>query len=66
MKLNVGTKDAAIRVVLGTVIALIGLYEASWWGLLAVIPFATAYFSFCPLYKLLGINSGKKHKTEVK
>jgi len=66
MKQNVGNKDAAIRVVLATVIALIGFYNASWWALLALIPLATAYFGFCPLYKLLGINTCKKHKTQVK
>jgi hypothetical protein len=57
MKLNVGNKDGTIRVVLGTIIALLGYYYGSWWGLLAFIPFTTAYFSFCPLYKLLGINT---------
>jgi hypothetical protein len=42
------------------IIALAGYYYNSWWGLLAVIPLITAYFSFCPLYKLLGINTFKK------
>lgn len=65
MKLNIGNKDAVIRVVLGTVIALIGFYYGSWWGLLGIIPLATAYFSFCPLYKLFGINTCKT-KTGMK
>lgn len=65
MKPNVGEKDAAVRIVLGSIIGLVGFYFKSWWGLLAIIPFLTAYFSFCPLYKLFGINSCKV-KTNAK
>jgi Protein of unknown function (DUF2892) len=59
MKPNVGQKDAAVRMVLGVLIALAGFYFKSWWGLLAFVPLVTAYFNFCPLYKLLGINTCK-------
>lgn len=59
MKQNVGRKDAAVRIVLAVVIGFVGYYYKSWWGLLALVPLATAYFSFCPLYKLLGINTCK-------
>jgi hypothetical protein len=59
MKPNVGTKDAMVRMVLGVLIALAGIYYTSWWGLLAFVPLVTAYFNFCPLYKLLGINTCK-------
>jgi Protein of unknown function (DUF2892) len=59
MKSNVGQKDATVRMVLGILIALAGFYFKSWWGLLAFVPLLTAYFNFCPLYKLLGINTCK-------
>jgi hypothetical protein len=59
MKQNVGRNDAMVRMILGVLIALAGIYYTSWWGLLAFVPLLTAYFNFCPLYKLLGINTCK-------
>ncbi len=59
MKPNVGRNDAMARLVLGLLIALAGYYYGSWWGLLAFVPLVTAYFNFCPLYRLLGINTCK-------
>ena len=60
MKQNVGKNDAAIRFLLAVIIALAGIYYESWWGLFAMVPLLTAYFNFCPLYKLLGISTGKR------
>ena len=60
MKQNVGKNDAAIRFLLAVIIALAGIYYKSWWGLIAFGPLLTAYFNFCPLYKLLGMNTGKR------
>jgi hypothetical protein len=57
MKQNVGRKDAFIRLVLGIVLACVGLYLGSWWGLLGIIPVATAFTRFCPLYSLFGFNT---------
>jgi hypothetical protein len=62
MKQNVGSKDASIRTVLAIAIAAGGVYFKSWWGLLAIVPLATAWFSFCPIYTLLGINTCKVKK----
>jgi len=58
MKLNVGSIDRALRVVAG--LALIGLTLAGMigvWGWIGIVPLATALFSFCPLYTLLGVNT---------
>ena len=58
MKLNVGTIDRALRVLLGlaligcTVTGVIGL-----WGWIGVVPLATGLFRFCPLYTALGVNT---------
>ncbi len=57
MKSNVGKSDRIFRVVLGISVALAGFYFNSWWGLLAIVPIATAYLSFCPLYSLFGIST---------
>lgn len=59
MKCNVGKTDKIIRWVIGIVIAALGLYYKSWWGLLALIPILTAIFGFCALYILLKINTCK-------
>jgi hypothetical protein len=59
MKMNVGTWDRIARAVVGLV--LIGATIAGWigaWGWIGVVPLATAAFSFCPLYAMLGISSG--------
>lgn len=57
MKKNVGTTDKIIRIIIGLVIAAIGVYYESWWGLLAIVPLATAFLSFCGLYTILGVST---------
>ena len=59
MKHNVGQTDKTIRIVLFIIIAAIGIYYKSWWGLLAIVPLATALLGTCPLYALFGINTCK-------
>lgn len=57
MKKNVGQIDRNIRIVLALVIAVLGLYFKSWWGLVAIVPLATALSLFCPVYKIFGLNT---------
>jgi len=57
MKINVGTTDKIIRLLMAIIISIAGLYFQSWWGLLATIPLLTGLVSFCPLYALAGINT---------
>jgi Protein of unknown function (DUF2892) len=57
MEYNVGRLDRAIRFILAIAIGALGIYFQSWWGFLAVVPLFTGAFSFCPLYKILGINT---------
>jgi Protein of unknown function (DUF2892). len=57
---NVGKIDKSIRLIIGVVIAVLGLYYQSWWGLLAIIPILTAIFGFCALYIPFKINTCKK------
>ncbi len=56
MQANVGTIDRALRIVVGLVlIALVFVGPQTAWGWLGLIPLATAFIRFCPLYRLLGI-----------
>lgn len=60
MKCNVGRTDRIVRIILGLVIALLGVVFNSWWGLVGMIPLVTGLFAFCPAYFLLNINTGAK------
>ncbi len=62
MKKNVGTIDKIIRVLLALIIASIGIYYQDWWGLLAIIPLATAFSGFCPAYCPLKLSTNKKEE----
>lgn len=58
---NMGSIDRVVRVILGVV--LLALFFAGprmSWGLLGLIPLATAAIGFCPLYTLLGIRTRKE------
>jgi len=64
MRINVGSADQFVRFILTIVIAVIGIHYKSWWGLLAIVPFITASISFCPLYKMLGVNTRSKESVQ--
>ena len=60
MKSNVGGIDKWLRIVAG--IALIA-WEATGgpvWAWIGVVPLATGLFNFCPLYRLIGINTCRR------
>jgi hypothetical protein len=65
MKKNVGKIDMIIRIIIGIVIASLGIVYQSWWGLVAILPLLTAFINFCPLYSVLGMStcSVKEQKT---
>lgn len=60
MKKNVGNVDMTLRIILGLLIGLAGIYYQSWLGLIGVVPILTAFLNFCPVYTLFGINTFKK------
>jgi len=62
MKKNVGKVDMIIRVILGIVIASVGIVYESWWGLVALVPLFTAFINFCPLYALFGFSTSTTKK----
>jgi len=57
MNKNVGKTDKTVRIILGLAILGIGYYFQSWWGLLGIIPLATALIGWCPLYCPLGLST---------
>lgn len=57
MKKNMGTTDRWIRVILGLAIIAAGVYFKSWWGLVGIIPLATALIRTCPLYLPFGLST---------
>ncbi len=69
MKRNMSNLDRIVRVVLGGGFVAAGLALGGAAGivlyLLAAIMFVTAVVSFCPLYRLLGVDTCKLSKTCV-
>jgi hypothetical protein len=57
MKCNVRYTDKIIRITLAVIVAALGLYFQSWWGLVAIVPLATGLSLFCPIYKIFGLNT---------
>jgi hypothetical protein len=60
MKDNVGSLDRLLRIIVGLIIAIIGVIFDSWWGLIGIVPLATGLFKFCPLYVPFKISTEKK------
>ena len=64
MKINMGTVDRIVRVVVGVVLAAVGFFGTTGvWSIvlyvLAVVMFVTAAVGFCPLYLPFGISTKK-------
>jgi hypothetical protein len=64
MKANVGSIDRLARIVIGLLlIALAATGNIGAWGWIGIVPLATAAFSFCPLYTVLGFSTCPMKKT---
>ncbi|AZJ32821.1 Protein of unknown function [Tenacibaculum mesophilum] len=65
MKKNIGNIDKAIRTFIALIMAMLSYFEfiTGIFGnillVLAIILLVTSLINFCPLYKLLGINTCK-------
>jgi hypothetical protein len=58
MTRNVGGLDRGLRIVAGLVLLALGWFgPLGWWGLVGLVPLATALVGFCPAYTLLGLNT---------
>jgi len=64
MKKNMGSADRVIRGIIGIAVLGAGYYYKSWFGLIGLIPLATAFISWCPAYMPFGISTlGTKAKS---
>jgi hypothetical protein len=60
MQHNVGSLDRTLRVLVGIgLLSLLVLADAPlrWFGLIGLVPLATAAMSSCPLYQVFGIST---------
>lgn len=57
MKVNVGSVDRIVRVVLGLVIIAAGIKLHAWWGALGALPLLTGVFAVCPAYLPFGLST---------
>lgn len=58
MTKNAGTIDRSIRVLLGLVlVSLVFVGPQTPWGWIGVVPLVTGLIGYCPVYKLVGINT---------
>lgn len=64
MKKNIGKIDMIIRIVIGLAIGAVGYYYQSWFGLIGIIPLATAFIGFCPAYTLFNCSTCKKEEVK--
>ncbi len=59
MKQNVGGIDRILRLVVGLALIVWGVATQNMWGLIGIIPLATAAIGWCPTYLPFGISSCK-------
>jgi hypothetical protein len=60
---NESTIDRIIRLIIGiALLSLVFVGPKTAWGWLGIVPLATAAIGFCPLYRVLGINTCQLRK----
>ena len=58
MSRNEGNIDRALRIILGLgLLALVFVWPQTPWGWIGLVPLVTGLVGFCPLYRLIGINT---------
>jgi hypothetical protein len=64
MTTNMGSADRIIRAVVGIAVVGAGFYFKSWWGLIGLVPLATATVGWCPAYLPFGISTCRTRAAE--
>nr|WP_284375397.1 DUF2892 domain-containing protein [Sulfitobacter pacificus] len=60
MTTNVGSFDRILRIVIGAALIILTLTGTiGIWGWIGVILLGTAFLRFCPLYRIIGVNTCK-------
>jgi len=54
---NVGRTDKWLRILVGLALMIWAATGGPAWAWIGVVPLLTGLFNFCPLYRLLGINT---------
>ncbi|NDE91112.1 MAG: DUF2892 domain-containing protein [Alphaproteobacteria bacterium] len=57
MKCNVGKTDWLLRIIVGSVIIIGGIYFQNGWGAVGIVPIATGLLRWCPAYLPFGIKT---------
>ena len=60
MQANVGQADKWVRIVVGIALIAWAATGGPVWAWIGVVPLATGLFNFCPLYRLVGINTCRR------
>ncbi|MFN3702968.1 DUF2892 domain-containing protein [Thermomonas sp.] len=60
MKSNVGGIDKWLRIIVGLLLIAWAATGGPVWAWIGVVPLATGVFNFCPLYRLIGVNTCKR------
>ena len=60
MQANVGQADKWVRIVVGVALIVWAATGGPVWAWIGVVPLATGLFNFCPLYRLIGINTCRR------
>lgn len=60
MQQNIGNADRLVRIVAGVGLLIFGYTQKNWLGLIGIVPLATAFVRWCPLYTVLGFKTCKK------
>lgn len=59
MTCNVGMAERLIRIFVGAMLIVLGIWMNSLWGLLGIAPIITGSLSYCPVNSIFGINTCK-------
>ena len=59
---NEGRMDRAVRVLIGIAVIVWGIMTSNWLGAIGVVPLLTGLIGWCPLYAMIGLNTGCKTK----
>jgi hypothetical protein len=61
MTANIGNADRIARIVVGLLlIALAASGTVGVWGYLGIVPLATGLVNWCPIYRILGIDTRRR------
>jgi len=60
MQANVGQADKWVRIAVGFALIAWAATGGPVWAWIGIVPLATGVFNFCPLYRLIGINTCRR------